>query len=179
MEPRMARSFGTDHASFDEGGVPGFFCIQEGAEYTKTHHSQSDTFDKVWKDDLNQGAQVLAAWAYNTAQLPDMLPRRPLPYRPSAPAMKAEAPKPDPIAEMDTKILEQVKADQGELKSNLQYLADGIGPPLSGSPQTDRASHWTMERFKELGLSNVQLEPWTIANSWTRGPAMGQRISPT
>jgi len=55
MEPRMARSFGTDHLSFDEVGVPGFFCIQERAEYNLTHHSQSDTFDKVWKDDLNQG----------------------------------------------------------------------------------------------------------------------------
>jgi len=82
LEPHMARSFGTDHLSFDEVGVPGFFCIQERAEYNLTHHSQSDTFDKVWKDDVNQGAEVLAAWAYNTAQLPGMLPRRPLPYNP-------------------------------------------------------------------------------------------------
>src|SRR6201981_1795785 len=81
LEPSMARSFGTDHASFDDAGVPGFWCIQNGAEYSKTHHSQSDTFDKVWQDDLKQGAQVLAAWAYNTAQLPEMLPRRPLPYQ--------------------------------------------------------------------------------------------------
>ena len=49
--------------------------MQDPAEYRLTHHSQSDTFDKVWKDDLNQGAQVLAAWAYNTAQLPGLLPR--------------------------------------------------------------------------------------------------------
>jgi carboxypeptidase Q len=179
MEPSMARSFGTDHASFDEVGVPGFFCIQSGAEYSKTHHSQSDTFDKVWKDDLNQGAQVLAVWAYNTAQLPAMLPRRPLSYRPSADAAKAEAPKIDPIAEMDAKILEQVKADQGDLKSNLQYLADRIGPRLTGSSQLDQATRWTMERFKEAGFSNAKLEPWAIANSWTRGPATGQIITPT
>src|SRR5258706_5214877 len=103
MEPRMARSYGTDHLSFDEVGVPGFFCIQERAEYNLTHHTQSDTFDKVWKDDLNQGAQVLAAWAYNTANLPEMLPRRPLPYNPAKDAKKKEAPKPDPVAELDTK----------------------------------------------------------------------------
>ncbi len=179
LEPTMRRTFGTDHASFNEVGVPGFFVVQDSAEYNLTHHSQSDTFDKVWKDDLNQGAQVLAAWAYNTAQLPAMLPRRPLPYRPSADAGKAEATKPDAIAEMDTKILQQVKADQGELKANLQYLADRIGPRLTGSPQLDQASHWTMERFKESGLSNVHLEPWTIANGWTRGPATGHVISPT
>ncbi len=72
--------------------------------------------------------------------------RRPLPYRSSADAEKTGAPKPDPIAEMDTRILEQVKSDQGELQSNLQYLADRIGPRLTGSPQLEQASHWTMER---------------------------------
>jgi carboxypeptidase Q len=178
LEPTMLHMSGTDHLSFDEAGVPGFWALQDGAEYSKTHHSQSDTFDKVWKDDLNQGAQVLAAWAYNTAQLPGMLPRRPLPFTPSTDSAKAEAPKPDPIVEMDTKILEQVKADQAVLKANLQYLADRIGPRLTGSPQLDQASHWTMERFKESGLSNVHLEPWTIANSWTRGPATGRIVSP-
>jgi len=179
LEPTMRRSFGTDHASFDDAGVPGFLVIQDGAEYSLTHHSQSDTFDKVWKEELNQGAQVLAAWAYNTAQLPAVLPRRPLPYRPSTEGAKAETPKPDPISEMDTKIVEQVKAGEAELKSNLEYLADRIGPRLTGSPQLDKASHWTMERFKEAGFSNAKLEPWTIANSWTRGPATGQILSPS
>src|SRR6202008_3964286 len=113
LEPSMARSYGTDHLSFDNGGVPGFFCIQDGAEYHLTHHSQSDTFDKVWKDDLNQGAQVLAAWAYNTAQLPAKLPRRPLPYNPGSKGGNVtEAPKSDPIMEMDPKIIEQVTADE-------------------------------------------------------------------
>jgi Zn-dependent M28 family amino/carboxypeptidase len=179
LEPTMMHMSGTDHLSFDEVGVPGFWAVQDGAEYNQTHHSQSDTFDKVWKDDLNQGAQVLAAWAYNTAQLPAMLPRRPLPYRPSTDGAKAEAPKADPVVETDTKIIEQVKNDVPELKNNLTYLADRIGPRLTGSDQLDKASHWTLERFKELGLSNAHLEPWTIANSWTRGPAFGRIVSPT
>jgi len=42
-------------------------------------------------------------------------------------AAKAEPPKPDPIAEMDAKNLEQLKTDEAELKANLQYLADHIG----------------------------------------------------
>lgn len=179
LEPRMARSFGTDHLSFDEVGVPGFFCIQDRAEYNLTHHSQSDTFDKVWKDDLNQGAQVLAAWAYNTANLPDMLPRRPLPYNPGKDAKNPEAPKPDPIAETDTKILEQVKVDAPTLKADLTYLTEHIGPRLTGSAKLDQASHWTADQFKAAGLSNVHLEDWTIANSWTRGPATGRLILPT
>jgi Zn-dependent M28 family amino/carboxypeptidase len=68
---------GSDHASFNAAGVPGFFGIQDPAEYGKTHHSQSDTFDKAHADDLVQGAQVLAVWAYNVAELPEMLPRKP------------------------------------------------------------------------------------------------------
>jgi Zn-dependent M28 family amino/carboxypeptidase len=179
LEPRMARSFGTDHLSFDEVGIPGFFCIQDRAEYNLTHHSQSDTFDKVWKDDLNQGAQVLAAWAYNTANLPEMLPRRPLPYNPGKDAKNPEASKPDPIAETDTRILEQVKADAPALKADLTYLTEHIGPRLTGSAKLDQASHWTADQFKAAGLSNVHLEDWTIANSWTRGLATGRLILPT
>lgn len=182
LEPSLARAFGTDHASFDEVGVPGFYCIQNMAEYSKTHHSQSDTFDKVWKDDLNQGAQVLAAWAYNTAQLPDMLPRRAVAPRPAetsnaAPA-SATPPPADPVAEMDAKLIAQVKADQPQLQADLSYLADRIGPRLTGSPKLDQASHWTLDQFKALGL-DAHLEPWTIANGWTRGPATGRVIAPT
>jgi carboxypeptidase Q len=177
LEPTTAREYGTDSLSFDEVGVPGFWCAQEIAEYFKTHHSQSDTFDKVWKDDINQGAQVLAAWAYSTAQLPEMLPRRPVP--PIAPAAaRLEKPKTDPIAETDKKIIEQVKADAEMLKADLTYLTTQIGPRLTGSPKLDQASHWTEQQFKSLGLENAHLESWSIANSWTRGPASGRIVSP-
>lgn len=76
QELSMRRMGGTDHTSFDEAGVPGFYCIQDPAEYPKTHHTQSDTFDKARKDDLIQGAQVVAVWAYRVSQLPELLPRR-------------------------------------------------------------------------------------------------------
>ncbi|MFQ5694863.1 MAG: M20/M25/M40 family metallo-hydrolase [Terriglobia bacterium] len=68
---------GSDHTSFNRVGVPGFFCLQERATYRQTHHSQADTFDKVVKDDIINGAQVMAVFAYNVAQLDDLLPRRP------------------------------------------------------------------------------------------------------
>ena len=78
-EVSLRSTRGTDHASFNDAGVPGFYCIQDPYNYRKTHHSQSDTFEQASKDDLVQGAQVLAVWAYNVAQFPDMLPRRPVP----------------------------------------------------------------------------------------------------
>ncbi len=63
--------------SFNRAGVPGFFCGQERASYRQTHHSQADTFDKVIHEDLLNGAQVMAVFAYNIAQLDEKLPRRP------------------------------------------------------------------------------------------------------
>jgi len=178
LETTMAREYGTDSLSFDEVGVPGFWCAQEVAEYPKTHHSQSDTFDKASKEDLLQGASVMAAWAYNTAELPEMLARRPLaPPSVGAAAPTAGAAK-DPVVEADKKIVELVKADEGKLKSDLTYLTTEIGPRLTGSAQLDQASHWTEEQFKAVGLANVHLEPWTIANSWKRGPATGRVLSP-
>lgn len=178
LEPTMRRTYGQDSLSFDEVGVPGFWCVQSFAEYRLTHHSQSDTFDKVWKDDIDQGAQVLASWAYNTANLPEMLRRRP--FTPPAPGKeeKSEPTKPDPMAEMDKRIVDQVKADEQQLKNNLTYLTANIGPRLTGSPQLEQASHWTQEQFQAFGLANVHLEPWTIANSWTRGAASGRVTSP-
>ena len=183
LETTMAREYGTDSLSFDEVGVPGFWCAQDLAEYMQTHHSQSDTFDKTWKDDLIQGAQVLAAWAYNTAELPGMTPRRPLPPLAPAEAAKTDTPKEEAVkadttAEMDKKIVEQVKADKELLKSDLTYLATQIGPRLTGSPQLDRASLWTEAQFRALGLENAHLESWSIANSWTRGPASGRVTLP-
>lgn len=68
---------GSDHVPFEEAGVPGFYCIQEPAHYFQTHHSQADTFDQAHEADLVEGAQVMAAWAYNVAQLPELLPRKP------------------------------------------------------------------------------------------------------
>jgi Zn-dependent M28 family amino/carboxypeptidase len=68
---------GTDHASFTPIGIPAFACVQDRAEYRKTHHTESDTFDKVYADEINQGAKVLAAWAYNVANAPEFLPRDP------------------------------------------------------------------------------------------------------
>jgi carboxypeptidase Q len=75
---------GSDHVPFDEAGVPGFFCIQDPAQYFETHHSQADTFDQAHEADLVEGAQLMAAVAYNLAELPDLLPRKPV--NPSAAA---------------------------------------------------------------------------------------------
>ncbi len=77
---------GTDHLSFLPDGIAAFSFIQDPVEYGKTHHSQSDTFDKAKKDDLIQTSTSLAVAAYNIAQLPEMLPHRVPPPQPQIPA---------------------------------------------------------------------------------------------
>jgi len=40
------------------------------------------------------------------------------------------------------------------------FLSDVIGPRPTGSPEIDRANKWTAKKFKEWGLTNVNLEPY-------------------
>lgn len=71
---------GTDHLSFDAVGIPGFQFIQDPIEYdTRTHHTNMDTYDHLVPEDLKQGAAVVAAFVFNTAQRDEILPRKELP----------------------------------------------------------------------------------------------------
>src|SRR5262249_19223558 len=83
-----------------------------------------------------------------------------------------------PFAEADAQILSEIR-DHSELMQNLEHLSDSIGPRLTGSPQLKQANDWTAEMFKKYGLTNVHLEPYTIAHSWTRGTAHARIVSPT
>lgn len=75
IEPKLSRTFGSDYAPFNEVGVPGFSCIGDVPEYSETQHTQSDTFDKVSEVGVTQSAQLMAVWAFNTAQYPTLLHR--------------------------------------------------------------------------------------------------------
>ena len=69
----------TDHIPFDAAGVPAFCVEQVQHDYSRNHHSQADTLDKVKPEELEQAAVVLALTAYRVAELPQKLPRRPPP----------------------------------------------------------------------------------------------------
>lgn len=75
LQPLSTRYFGSsDHVAFLRAGVPAYFCIQKPAHYREAHHSQTDTFDKVIPDEINEGAALLAAWAWNVSEMPPALP---------------------------------------------------------------------------------------------------------
>ncbi len=77
IAPRNATS--TDHIAFDNVGLPGFQFIQDSLEYGVTHHSNLDSYDHTQRADLMQAAAIVAAFAYQAATRPEMLPRKPLP----------------------------------------------------------------------------------------------------
>jgi carboxypeptidase Q len=75
LDPLSTRYFGSsDHVEFINKGVPGYFCLQKPAHYREAHHSQTDTFDKVIPEEINEGAAFLAAWAWNVSEMPQPLP---------------------------------------------------------------------------------------------------------
>jgi Zn-dependent M28 family amino/carboxypeptidase len=75
----MRNTGGTDHLSFDAVGLPGFQFIQDAVEYeTRTHHTNYDVYERLQRDDLMQAVVVMATFVWETANRPEMLPRKPL-----------------------------------------------------------------------------------------------------
>ena len=84
LQPLSTRYFGaSDHVEFLDKGVPAYFCLQLPAHYREVHHSQTDTFDKVIPDQINEGAAFLAAWAWNVSEMPQALPHHAVAKEPS------------------------------------------------------------------------------------------------
>ena len=75
---RSGTKGGTDHLSFVRHGVPGFNFDQAPRGYDHTHHSQIDSFDHAVVRDVRQAATVMAAVAFQLANLPALLPRNPV-----------------------------------------------------------------------------------------------------
>ena len=85
---------GTDHESFDDVGLPGFQFIQDPLDYSsRLHHTHIDSFDHVIEDDMKQAAVIMAAFVYKAAMRDEVLPRKPMPKKPSDLQLKKMADK--------------------------------------------------------------------------------------
>ena len=73
----------TDHVQFDGVGIPAFQFIQDQLDYlSRTHHTDLDTYDHVPAPDMMQASVIMAAFLYDAAMRPELLPRKPLPQEP-------------------------------------------------------------------------------------------------
>ncbi|MDB4908493.1 MAG: hypothetical protein JWO05_3277 [Gemmatimonadetes bacterium] len=66
---------GSDHLPFLNAGVPAYLFIQDWRGYDHTYHSQDDVLDYTWPGDVAQAATVMAAAAWQLANLPVFIPR--------------------------------------------------------------------------------------------------------
>lgn len=67
--------------------------------------------------------------------------------------------------------------DHQQAVADLEYLADVIGPRLTGSASLLRAHQWAESTMKSVGAVNVHREGYAFGPSWTRGTASGRLIS--
>lgn len=78
VEEKMPQGGGSDHASFNAIGVPGFYWDEVGrAEYTYGWHTQHDKFNLAIPEYLKQSATCSAVTAYRLACADSLLPREP------------------------------------------------------------------------------------------------------
>jgi hypothetical protein len=101
---------GTDSTSFNNAGLPGIGLNQDGFDYNSfTHHTNYDTYERIYENDVREGAVEIASAVYAMAMADEMVPRyskedmpapRPEPGpgatavprpKPAAPAMKPAA----------------------------------------------------------------------------------------
>ncbi len=73
---RLPSGIGSDHDSYVQVGVPGFFWNQAGrANYTYTHHTQHDVYASAIPEYQRHTAAVVAIGALGIANLPKLLDR--------------------------------------------------------------------------------------------------------
>jgi hypothetical protein len=76
----------TDHASFDQAGLPGFQFIQDTLEYEpKTHHTNMDFYEALQPEDMKRNSVILAGFAMLAANHNGKLPRKARPAPPAQP----------------------------------------------------------------------------------------------
>ena len=73
---------------------------------------------------------------------------------------------------------DDLKRLMGKSMDTLRQLTDGFGGRVSGTPAYNGAVEWAARKFREAGIKNVRLEPFTIPNGWQRGPARGGITKP-
>jgi hypothetical protein len=98
VTPTLGRNTGgTDSTSFNNAGLPGIGFSQDPFDYnTYTHHTNFDTYERIYEPDVREAAVEEALTAYALATAPEMLPRcsaASMPPLPPEPQANANAPR--------------------------------------------------------------------------------------
>src|SRR5262245_46670927 len=81
------------------------------------------------------------------------------------------APAQVPDERLDSSALAKIRDEalnRSQLMETVSYLADVIGPRLTGSPGLLRGEEYARDRLRAAGLTNAHLEPWgPFGRGWT------------
>lgn len=70
------RTGGTDSTSFNNAGLPGIGLAQDPFDYLSyTHHTNYDTYERIYEEDVREGAVEIASAVYALAMADQMVPR--------------------------------------------------------------------------------------------------------
>jgi carboxypeptidase Q len=70
------RTGGTDSTSFNNAGLPGIGLAQDAFDYGSfTHHTNLDTYERIYEEDVREGAVEIASAVYAVAMADQMMPR--------------------------------------------------------------------------------------------------------
>jgi hypothetical protein len=70
------RTGGTDSTSFNHAGLPGIGLAQDPFDYgSYTHHTNLDTYERIYEEDVCEGAVEIASAVYAVAMADQMVPR--------------------------------------------------------------------------------------------------------
>ena len=70
------RTGGTDSTSFNNAGLPGIGLAQDSFDYGSfTHHTNLDTYERIYEEDVREGAVEIASAVYALAMADQMVPR--------------------------------------------------------------------------------------------------------
>jgi carboxypeptidase Q len=70
------RTGGTDSTSFNNAGLPGIGLAQDAFDYGSfTHHTNLDTYERIYEEDVREGAVEIASAVYAVAMEDEMVPR--------------------------------------------------------------------------------------------------------
>jgi carboxypeptidase Q len=76
MASDSRRTGGTDSTSFNNAGLPGIGLTQDAFDYGSfTHHTNLDTYERIYEEDVREGAVEIASAVYALAMADDMVPR--------------------------------------------------------------------------------------------------------
>jgi carboxypeptidase Q len=74
------------------------------------------------------------------------------------------------VSEADRAMVQRIVeegVERSQVMEHVIWLADVLGPRLTGSPAFEAAGAWAVERLQSWGLENVRLEHFPLGRGWT------------